>query len=50
MSEFDYHPANGMFAYNTVTTEQLEYLSDQSNSDLEIIIPKILFKYSLKKK
>lgn len=38
----------GMFAYNTVSLEQLEYVSNQSNSKLQITIPKVFHKYSFK--
>lgn len=37
----------GMFAYNTVTNEQLGYIKSQSNTTLEIIIPEVFRKYSM---
>jgi L-ascorbate metabolism protein UlaG (beta-lactamase superfamily) len=37
----------GMFAYNTVTDEQLEDVRKISDSNLQIIIPEIFYKYEL---
>lgn len=40
----------GMFAYNTVTEEELENLRNANSSQLQIIIPEINFIYKVKKK
>ncbi len=38
----------GMFEYNTVTKDQLEYIKSQSSSNLDITIPKVYRKYTIR--